>query len=418
MLVFSAEDSTEEDITYEDSSYEDLLGEPLSGHDRPFKQASLQVKQLTNTAVANTAVTARPAAAARESGVGNLWVENVGAASSADDGSDVFDLNIEPWQSQSIIAASAQAQAAMGTNSRSLHTSTDGTSTDGGSSRGSSNRFSSNRFSSNRFSSNRSSSNRSSSNRSSSRSPGSPSPAANTASVRARTRFSFAHGHRASHGILHRAARWCANEGLMGGFVVVQLLCVVALIAVFFALHCTPILDLMSGVADTRGYLGIGTVVEVAVGVLCTIVLLETAFILYSITCGYSGRRRGIMSENRSKVGGAHNKQRIGRAWALYEATFGVAGAYFLPLEFTREVKRKGEEERKRGREEARKRRSEEERKRGREEERKRSDVGRAIHVLSYVLHWSQTSFLMHGCVCLSSCSNQGTGDDATVHVA
>ena len=346
MLVFSAEDSTEEDSTYEDSSYEDLLGEPLSGPDRPFKQASLQVKQLTNTAVANTAVTARPAAAARESGVGNLWVENVGAASSADDGSDVFDLNIEPWQSQSIIAASAQAQAAIGTNSRSLHTSTDGTSTDGGSSRGSSNRFSSNRFSSNR----------SSSNRSSSRSPGSPSPAANTASVRARTRFSFAHGHRASHGILHRAARWCANEGLMGGFVVVQLLCVVALIAVFFALHCTPILDLMSGVADTRGYLGIGTVVEVAVGVLCTIVLLETAFILYSITCGYSGRRRGIMSENRSKVGGAHNKQRIGRAWALYEATFGVAGAYFLPLEFTREVKRKGEEERKGGREEERKR--------------------------------------------------------------
>ena len=158
----------------------------------------------------------------------------------------------------------------------------------------------------------------------------------------------------------------------MGGFVVVQLLCVLALIAVFFALHCTPILDLMSGVADTRGYLGIGTVVEVAVGVLCTIVLLETAFILYSITCGYSGRRRGIMSENRSKVGGAHNKQRIGRAWALYEATFGVAGAYFLPLEFTREVKRKGEEERKRGREEERKRGREEGRKRGREEERKR----------------------------------------------
>ena len=307
MLVFSAEDSTEDDITYEDSNYEDLLGEPLSGHDdRPLKQASLQVKQLTNTAVANRAVTARPATADRESGVGNLWVENVGTASSADDGSDVFGLNIEPWQSQSIIAASAQARAAAPRAP----------------SRGSSNR----------------SSNRLSSNRSSSRSPGSPPPAANTASVRARTRFSFAHGHRAPHSILHRAARWCANEGLMGGFVVIQLLCVVALIAVFFALHCTPVLDLMSGVADTRGYLGIGTVVEVAVGVLCTIVLLETAFILYSITCGYSGRRRDILSENRSKGGGAHSKQRIGRAWALYEATFGVAGAYFLPLEFTREV--------------------------------------------------------------------------------
>jgi hypothetical protein len=50
---------------------------------------------------------------------------------------------------------------------------------------------------------------------------------------------------------------------------------------------------------------------------------------------------------------------------------------------------------------------------------RNRSDVDLAIHVLSYVLHWrSQTSFLMHGCVCVSSGLNQGTGDDATVHVA
>jgi len=72
------------------------------------------------------------------------------------------------------------------------------------------------------------------------------------------------------------------------------------LVCVIFALHCTPLLDTLSRVPDARGYLGVSQVVQIAVGVLCTVVTVETSFILYSITCGYSSRKRFIMMENRS----------------------------------------------------------------------------------------------------------------------